>query len=86
MPAVKVYYTKSSRQKPEIIREDTMYDAFNKADLILTYWDDVEKVEVYDNWGDVRGRGWPRRADKRSRTPIEEIDKALSEGKKSIRV
>ena len=84
MPAVKVYYTKSSRQKPEIIHEDTMYDAHEKGSLILKYWDDVEKVEIIDRSGDVIEIGWPSKREEykpRSKSPIAEIDKAFSEGK-----
>ena len=86
---VKVYYTKESREKPTIEYEDTLYDADEKANLILKYWDDVEKVEIIDRWGDVRATGWPvkREAYKpRPRSPVQELDKAFAEGKKKIRM
>ena len=89
MPAIKVYYTKKSRKKPTIDYYDTIYDAEEEGKFVLRYWDNVEEIEIIDKWGDVVERGWPakREEDKpRSKSPVEELNKAFSEGKKSIRM
>jgi len=50
MPKLVVTY-KNGHTESE--RYDTGYDARESGECRLT-WDDVEKVEVFDNYGDLR--------------------------------